>query len=58
MNLRTSLKKRDGASACNYSCRPVRWELELKRDNGTAFTIKFTVTEQSNQASPVAQQSV
>jgi len=25
MNLRTSLKKRDGASACSYSSRPVRW---------------------------------
>ena len=32
--------------------------LELKRDNGTEFTLRFTVTEKNNQASPVAQQSV
>ena len=34
-------------------------ELELKRNNGTEFTIRFTVTEKNNQASePVAQQPV
>jgi len=31
-------------------------QLEMKRDNGTEFTIRFTVTEKDNQASvPVAQ---
>jgi PAS domain S-box-containing protein len=34
-------------------------ELELKRDNGTEFTIRFTVPEKSNQASaPVTQQTI
>ncbi|RPJ79506.1 MAG: PAS domain S-box protein [Alphaproteobacteria bacterium] len=32
-------------------------ELELKRENGTEFTIRFTITEKNNQASePAAQQ--
>ena len=29
-------------------------ELELKRNNGTEFTMKFTVTEKNNQASTPA----
>jgi PAS domain S-box-containing protein len=33
-------------------------ELELKRDNGTEFTIRFTVTKKSNQASVPAPQLV
>ncbi len=34
-------------------------ELELKRNNGTEFTIKFTVTEKDNKASvPATQQSI
>jgi len=33
-------------------------ELEIKRDNGTEFTIKFVVTEKDNQVgTPVTQQS-
>jgi PAS domain S-box-containing protein len=31
-------------------------ELEMKRDNGTEFTVRFTVTEKNNQASVPAQQ--
>jgi len=34
-------------------------ELELKRENGTEFTVRFTVTEKDNQASaPATQQSI
>jgi two-component sensor histidine kinase len=33
-------------------------ELELKRDNGTEFTIRFTVTKKANQASAPAPQLV
>ena len=32
-------------------------ELELKRNNGTEFTIRFTVTEKNNKASASAQTS-
>ena len=31
-------------------------EFELKRDNGTEFTVKFNVTEKANQASPPVSQ--
>ena len=33
-------------------------ELELKRDNGTEFTIRFTVTETNNQALETASQQL
>ena len=33
-------------------------ELELKRNNGTEFTMRFTVTEKNNQASAPAPQLV
>ena len=33
-------------------------ELELKRNNGTEFTIRFTVTEKDNQASTPALQQL
>jgi two-component sensor histidine kinase len=34
-------------------------ELEMKRENGTEFTVRFTVTEKDNQASaPATQQSI
>ena len=33
-------------------------ELELKRNNGTEFTMRFTVTEKNNQASAPAPQLI
>jgi two-component sensor histidine kinase len=39
-------------------CIPLDGELELRRNNGTEFTMRFTVTEKNSQASATTPQQL